>query len=196
MPIEKWNRKDASRSIQNATVVAFGDSITVGYGRPNQHKSGRATPARFDLNLINAGVSGNTSSQGLAPHDGGCGLRRNPDFVIINFGMNDHVLTAPGNRKVSTNTFQSNLITMIDTVRAANAIPILVTVNYIIEGDATQYYYHRHPAAYYTSVGGAQVWLDSYIQIVRDVATVKKALELVRCAMPAMPMINSNSCVH
>jgi len=53
------------------------------------------------------------------------------------------------------------------------AIPVLVTVNYIIEGDATQYYYNRHPASYYSHVGGAQAWLDSYIQIVRNVAAAK-----------------------
>jgi lysophospholipase L1-like esterase len=126
---------------------------------------------------VNAGVSGNTSSQGLARIQNDV-LALKPDFVIINFGMNDHVMTALDTPAVSKATFRTNLNSMIDRIRTNNAIPILVTVNYIIEGNATQYYYHRHPVGYYANVGGAQAWLDSYLQIVRDVAA-QKNVELV-----------------
>ena len=50
--------------------------------------------------------------------------------------------------------------------------------DYIIEGDSAQYYYNRHPATYYANVGGAQAWLDSYIQILRTVAA-EKSVNLV-----------------
>jgi hypothetical protein len=63
----------------------------------------------------------------------------------------------------------------VDRIRTNNSIPILVAVNYIIEGDATQYYYNRHPSSYYANVGGAQAWLDAYIQIERSIAAAKGA---------------------
>lgn len=167
----------APRSILGAKVVAFGDSITLGYGVPEGSNWVSQLQARFDLNMINAGVSGNTSSQGLARLQNDV-LNQHPDFVIINFGMNDHVMTTLDQPQVSQTTFRNNLSSMIDQVRLAKAIPVLVTVNYIIEGDATRYYYHRHPASYYSNVGGAQAWLDSYIQIVRTLAA-EKSVDLV-----------------
>jgi lysophospholipase L1-like esterase len=158
--------------IQGAKVVAFGDSITYGYGVPTSTNWVNQLQAKFNLNMVNAGVSGNTSSQGLARIQSDV-LDQHPDFVIINFGMNDHVMTALDTPKVSQSTFRSNLNVMIDRVRTNNAIAILVTANYIIEGNAAQYYYNRHPASYYANVGGAQAWMDSYLQIVRDVAAEK-----------------------
>ena len=152
--------------------VALGDSITYGYGVPAETNWVKQLQARFNLDMINAGVSGNTSSQGLARLQSDV-LVAQPDFVIINFGMNDHVMTSLDHPQVSQATFRSNLSLMIDQVRRINAIPILVTVNYLIEGDASQYYYNRHPAAYYANVGGAQAWLDSYLQIVRELAAEK-----------------------
>jgi lysophospholipase L1-like esterase len=170
-------RLKVNRKIQGAKVVCFGDSITLGYGVPATQTWVNQLTARFNLDTVNAGVSGNTSSQGLARIQNDV-LAIRPDFVIINFGMNDHVMTALDTPTVSKTTFRTNLMTTIDRVRTNNAIPILVTVNYIIEGDASQYYYNRHPANYYANVGGAQAWLDSYIQIVRDVAA-QKSVDLV-----------------
>lgn len=173
----KISRKTLSKPIQDATVVAFGDSITLGYGLSAAQMWTSQLASRFNLNLINAGVSGNTSSQGLARMDTDV-LAKRPDFVIINFGMNDHVMDSLDNPKVSQSMFQTNLITMIDRVRSIGAIPVLIAVSYIIEGDASQYYYNRHPSSYYSNVGGAQAWLDTYIQIVRNVA-VAKTVDLI-----------------
>ncbi len=166
--------KDIAPPIQGAKVVAFGDSITFGQGVPTGSNWVNQLAARFALNMVNAGVSGNTSSQGLARIQTDV-LNPHPDFVIINFGMNDHVMTALDVPQVSQATFRANLNSMIDRVRTNHSIPILVTVNYLIEGNASQYYYNRHPAAYYANVGGAQAWVDSYIQIVRDVAAARSA---------------------
>jgi lysophospholipase L1-like esterase len=165
-------RPRAPRNLLGARVVAFGDSITYGYGVPPETNWVSQLQARFNLDMINAGVSGNTSSQGLARIQNDV-LAARPGFVIINFGMNDHVMTSLDHPQVSQTTFCNNLSSMIDQVRRINAIPILVTVNYLIEGDATQYYYHRHPAAYYANVGGAQAWLDRYLEIVRALAAEK-----------------------
>lgn len=168
----KVTRRTYSKNIQGATVVAFGDSITQGYGVPTNQTWAAQLQARFNLSLVNAGISGNTSSQGLARMDSDV-LASKPDFVLINFGMNDHVMTATNQPQVSQPVFRQNLMAMIDSAARTGAVPVLVTPNYIIEGDDTQYYYHRHPAGYYAGVGGAQAWLDTYIQIVRDVAKIE-----------------------
>ena len=165
------------KAIQGAKVVAFGDSITYGYGVPSSSNWVNQLQTRFGLKMVNAGISGDTSSQGLARLQTDV-LAQHPDFVIINFGMNDHVMTGLNQPQVSQSTFRNNLISMIDQIRIANAVPVLVTVNYIIEGDSAQYYYNRHPATYYANVGGAQAWLDSYIQILRTVAA-EKSVNLV-----------------
>jgi len=73
-------------------VVAFGDSLTAGYGvadadafptRLAAALAARGTPVR----MINAGVSGDTSAGGLARLD--WMLADRPDLVIVELGAND-----------------------------------------------------------------------------------------------------------
>ncbi len=73
-------------------IVAFGDSLTAGYGLPRD----QAFPARlaarlkhdgYDIEMQNAGVSGDTSSGGLARLD--WTLRDHPDLVLLELGAND-----------------------------------------------------------------------------------------------------------
>lgn len=161
------------KSIVGSKVVMFGDSITFGQHVPEEHKWVNQVTSRFSLNGINAGIGGNTSTQGLERLQTDV-MAHHPDFVIINFAMNDHVMTELDTPKVTLNTFTKNLTAMIDEIRSHHAIPILVTTNYMIEGDSSQYYYRRHPESYYSNVGGAEAWLEKYIQAVREVASLKK----------------------
>lgn len=73
-------------------IVAFGDSLTAGYGIPRA----AAFPARLetalrarglDVKVENAGVSGETSSQGLARLD--WSVPQGTDAVIVELGAND-----------------------------------------------------------------------------------------------------------
>ena len=73
-------------------VVILGDSITAGFGLP----AGDALPARLeaklrsdghDVQIVNAGVSGDTTAGGLARVDWVLGDR--PDFAIVELGAND-----------------------------------------------------------------------------------------------------------
>jgi len=164
------NSNEAHRQrFRGSKVVAFGDSITHGYGVPKTNNWVGQLQLKFGLDIVNVGINGNTSSQGLGRLQRDV-LDQHPDFVIINFGMNDMVMTESNHPKVDQTTFRNNLENMVDRVRTNNSIPILVTANNIIEGDKNHYFYHRHTAAYYSSVGGAQAWLDEYLQIVREVA--------------------------
>ena len=76
-------------------VLAFGDSLYAGYGLAQ----GEGFPAILERDLIaqglsvevvNAGVSGDTSAAGLARLDFTLdGLRRKPDLAIVGLGGND-----------------------------------------------------------------------------------------------------------
>lgn len=76
-------------------VLAFGDSLYAGYGlAPNE-----SFPAVLDreleaqglaVDMVNAGVSGDTSAAGLARLDFTLdGLKRTPDLAIVGLGGND-----------------------------------------------------------------------------------------------------------
>jgi acyl-CoA thioesterase I len=74
------------------TVVAFGDSLTAGYGlRPPEafpvvlHR--RLNEDGYDTTVVNAGVSGDTTQQGLARLKSVEALK--PDLVILELGAND-----------------------------------------------------------------------------------------------------------
>ena len=162
-----------SKPIHGARVVIFGDSISFDNGKKDWTHWTAALKKRFDLDLINAGVGGNTTTQALARIDKDV-LDKRPDFVLISFGMNDHVMRAVDTPKVPLAIYESNLTTIVQKVRAAGATPVFITTNYLVEGDpkdtTKNYYYHRHDPAFYANVGGAQKWLDRYIDAMRAVA--------------------------
>ena len=74
------------------TVLVFGDSLTAGYGLENgesfpvQLEKGLQT-AGYKVNVINAGVSGDTTASGLARV--AWALADRPDIVIVELGGND-----------------------------------------------------------------------------------------------------------
>jgi acyl-CoA thioesterase-1 len=82
-------------------ILAFGDSLFAGYGLP----SDKGYPARLEAALrarginariSNAGVSGNTSAEGLARLDFTLGNQeRPPDLVLISLGGNDMLRGLP-----------------------------------------------------------------------------------------------------
>jgi acyl-CoA thioesterase I len=87
---------DDLRNGNEVTIVCFGDSITAGYGVRKgfpyfwkemlQKKYPEAV-----IELINSGVSGDTTIDGLARLDLAV-LFYQPDLVTINFGINDAVM--------------------------------------------------------------------------------------------------------
>lgn len=73
-------------------IVAFGDSLTAGLGLP----ANEAFPAKLEaalkargyaVNIVNAGVSGDTASAGLARLD--WSVPDNTDAIILELGAND-----------------------------------------------------------------------------------------------------------
>jgi len=87
VPFASWPAAAAA-----VRILVLGDSLAAGYGLP----ADQAFPARlearlkqdgFDVVLINAGVSGDTSAGGRARLD--WALADRPDIVIVELGAND-----------------------------------------------------------------------------------------------------------
>jgi len=104
-------------------LLAFGDSLTAGLGLP----ASQAFPARLearlreqgiDVHIVNAGVSGDTTTDGLARID--WSLAGKPDFVILALGANDAL------RGIDPKIVRANLDKMIDKVQASGAKLLLL----------------------------------------------------------------------
>jgi len=108
----------------DATIVCFGDSITAGYavrrGFPSFWRE--ALRQRFpdaEIEMINSGISGDTSQDGLARLDWAV-LSYEPDLVTINFGINDCVLG------LDLEEFEMNLVEMVRRIRAGPNSEVLL----------------------------------------------------------------------
>jgi acyl-CoA thioesterase-1 len=109
---------------QPVRILAFGDSLTQGYGVP----PGTEFPARLqkalnakglDVTVINGGVSGETSAGGLARIDWLLGDGKSgPDAAIVELGAND------GLRGLPAAEMEKNLDAILAKFKARN-IPVL-----------------------------------------------------------------------
>ena len=75
-----------------ARILAFGDSLTAGYGLPADaafpvRLQAKLTADGYAVRIANGGVSGDTSAGGLARL--GWALADKPDAVLVEFGAND-----------------------------------------------------------------------------------------------------------
>src|SRR3990172_12414132 len=103
-------------------ILAFGDSLTAGYGVPR----GQGYPERLQKELdakgyryrvINGGISGATTSGGLARLK--AALNTKPSIVILELGAND------GLRGLHVKQMQANLEEMVMAFQKAGATVIL-----------------------------------------------------------------------
>jgi acyl-CoA thioesterase-1 len=103
-------------------IVAFGDSLTAGAGvEPEQNYPSKLQrkidQSGYRYAVVNAGISGETSSQGLDRLRSVCNLH--PAIVIVEFGAND------GLRGFPLNEMEQNLKAIVSGIQAAGAKPIL-----------------------------------------------------------------------
>src|SRR5262245_33920455 len=84
----------ANLSSRGTGIIAFGDSLTAGYGAA----AGEDYPSRLSSMIgtpvANAGVSGDTTESALARIDADV-LARNPRIVIVGLGGNDFLQNVP-----------------------------------------------------------------------------------------------------
>ncbi len=105
-------------------ILAYGDSLTAGYGLddikqafPAQLEKALKAKGHDNVTVINAGVSGDTTSGGVSRLD--WSLASKPDAVILALGAND------GLRAVDPAVTEANLRKIVARLRQEN-IPILM----------------------------------------------------------------------
>lgn len=103
-------------------ILAFGTSLTQGYGLPPGTEFPAVLQARLkasgiDATVINAGVSGDTSSDGLSRID--WSLADHPDAAIVEMGSNDAL------RGIDPKLTERNLAAMLARFRDAH-VPVLL----------------------------------------------------------------------
>lgn len=147
-----------ARLLDGATLVTLGDSLTAMGSWP------QTVAEELNMVLVNSGVGGDTSADALARFQRDV-VNKDPDFVLIGLGTNDFIREGQGNTtpRVSPEQFRTNLQTMIDGVKALDAVPILITAPYV-RNDAYP------PVSNYEDIGGLNPALDVYIEVVRQLA--------------------------
>jgi len=121
-------------------IVFFGDSITAGYGLSTEQAfpaliQSKLDSSKMDYQVINAGLSGETSAGGLSRID--WILKTKPDIFILELGGND------GLRGLSLDETEKNLTIMIEKVRARNPDVILFLAGMQIPPNLGQEYTER-----------------------------------------------------
>lgn len=104
------------------TIMLYGDSLMAGYGLNQNENLSSALAAKFSLEetavlIINASVSGNTTSNGLARLDWSLG--ESPNIVILCLGANDML------RGIDPKYIKENLNTMISKINESGSKVIL-----------------------------------------------------------------------
>lgn len=108
-----------------ATVVVFlGDSLTAGYGLEPQQALPQQVEAVWKANsldavAINAGVSGDTTANGLARFDWSVAEAK-PDLVVIALGANDYLMGVP------PDVARANLAAILTRAKEAGIPAVLV----------------------------------------------------------------------
>ena len=113
-----------SAAASAGTILVFGDSLSAGYGLP-QDKSWvrlletRLRDEKLDYTVANASVSGETTGGGVRRMPDAL-KQHQPDIIVIELGAND------GLRGQNLDVMRQNLETMIDASRKAKAQVLLV----------------------------------------------------------------------
>jgi acyl-CoA thioesterase-1 len=102
-----------------STIVAFGDSLTAGYGAgPGEDYPSRMS-ALLSVPIINAGVSGDTTEAALGRLENDV-LAHDPRMVIVGLGGNDFL------RGVDIGVTEANLRTIVRRIQQHNAMVVLL----------------------------------------------------------------------
>jgi len=119
-PAEPSPRQDS-----RPRIVCFGDSLTAGYGTD----PGQAYPdylqalldnRGYEYRVVNAGISGNTSKDGVARVDHIVAMK--PDIVVVEFGGND------GLRGLRIADTRANLDRIVSTLNQSGTKVVLAGI--------------------------------------------------------------------
>ncbi|PWC52933.1 hypothetical protein TSO221_12490 [Azospirillum sp. TSO22-1] len=137
-----WSMSAAAHAAP-VRLVALGDSLTAGYGLPPEQGFTvvleTALKAKgYDVTVVNAGVSGDTTAGGRARLDWTLGDR--PDAMIVELGANDML------RGIDPGVARANLDAILKTI-SERKIPVLLAGMYA-SGTYGKAYVDRFNAIY------------------------------------------------
>lgn len=123
--LTKENTAHNAQTREGYPVIVFlGDSLSAGFGLPPEDALPEQVQDEFDAmglhtKVINAGVSGDTSANGLARYDWSAGSL-NPDLLILALGANDYLLD------IAPEITRGNLSAILEQAHTANISVVLV----------------------------------------------------------------------
>ena len=100
------------------TLVCFGDSLTKGTGSENGETYPYFLQKLTNITVVNAGVHGDTSQQGLDRIDDIFQFK--PFMVLVEFGANDFF------KKIPIATTKQNIEKIIDKIQSTGAVAVIL----------------------------------------------------------------------
>ncbi|MBL7769672.1 MAG: arylesterase [Flavipsychrobacter sp.] len=118
-----------AKKLAEKKLIFFGNSLTAGYGLDPEEAFPALTQVKIDslklgFEVINAGLSGETSAGGLTRID--WILQQKPDIFVLELGAND------GLRGIPVAETRKNLQGILDKVKAANPEVKLVVAGMMV----------------------------------------------------------------
>ncbi len=104
---------------RGSAIVAFGDSLTAGYGAGEGEDYPSSLSAITGIEVVNAGVSGDTTESALERLDHDV-LVSDPRIVIVGLGGNDYLQSVP------IETTEQNLRSIIRQIHDRGAMVVLL----------------------------------------------------------------------
>lgn len=105
---------------KEGTIVAFGDSLIRGVGSPETEGFVLTLSSKIGEPIINMGIPGNTTADGLARVD--TILENNPRMVLVLLGGNDRL------RQIPTEQTLANIRLIISKIQGGGAIVVVLGV--------------------------------------------------------------------
>lgn len=143
----------------NRSIVAQGDSITVGGGWTSVWGD------YFSTTVINSGFGGDTATANLAVRYNTYVAAFEPEIVFVSFGINDAFSAAPSTQ------LMENYKTALRNIYAKNtelgATTVFMTANVIKISAIESGVFNKGD---YSSFGGEEAYLDQFINCMRQVA--------------------------
>lgn len=187
----KWMAREVYRVITGQTpplpdmvnignLVVFGDSTTALRGNLevySQILQKELPENQIQVNGINAGKSGDNTNQARERFEKDV-LSKNPDFVIIQFGINDSMVDVWKDPpaivpRIAKQEYEQNLTYFVTALKQRNIPVILMTPNPLRWTEKLKQKYGKPPYDSNDSAG-LNVILKDYAQSVRQIASEQK----------------------
>jgi lysophospholipase L1-like esterase len=162
------------------TIIAFGDSTTAPRGKLTVYASCLAGELKKNgraVRVINAGVGGHNTDMARRRFQKDV-LAREPDVVIIQFGINDAAVDVwrkpPATKpRVSLARYEANLMHFVKTLKARDTKVILMTPNPMRWTPRLRQLYGKPPYKA-ADADGFNVLLNNYAAAVRRIGESQK----------------------